>query len=162
MYAFRSAAGEVVYVGKAVDLRARVRTYFGSDPRRLVRGFCARPLASTTEGPTEVEAEGEGTACDRSLAAALQPSFEAATAAPACALAEIGGCAAPCTGEVSPEHYEPVAEHARAALRDGGGATAAWLTHRMHELSGAERYHQTRWRGDPFCARCHPPGRRPG
>lgn len=36
VYAFRSAAGELLYVGKATDLRARVRSYFGGDDRRKI------------------------------------------------------------------------------------------------------------------------------
>ncbi|HWH33142.1 MAG TPA: exonuclease domain-containing protein, partial [Egibacteraceae bacterium] len=36
VYAFRSSSGEVLYVGKATDLRARVRQYFGSDDRRKI------------------------------------------------------------------------------------------------------------------------------
>lgn len=36
VYAFASASGEVLYVGKASDLRTRVRAYFGSDDRRKV------------------------------------------------------------------------------------------------------------------------------
>jgi len=211
VYAFRSAAGEVLYVGKAVDLRARVRTYFGSDPRRMVRGLL-RETARIDHRvcPTEVEAEVRElraiarwrprfnrrskpprTAVWLKLTAERFPRLSIVrtrpddggtylgplrstreaeqirdalhdalplrrctmrigrgTAAPACALAEIGRCAAPCAGEVTPEHYEPVAEHARATLRDGGGATATWLTLRMHELSDAERYHEARWRRD--------------
>lgn len=58
VYAFRSAAGEVLYVGKAVDLRARVRTYFGGDPRRMVRGLL-RETARIDHRvcPSEIEAE---------------------------------------------------------------------------------------------------------
>jgi DNA polymerase-3 subunit epsilon len=36
VYAFRSASGELLYVGKATDLRSRVRQYFGGDPRRKI------------------------------------------------------------------------------------------------------------------------------
>ena len=36
VYLFRGAAGRVLYVGKATNLRARVRSYFGGDERRKV------------------------------------------------------------------------------------------------------------------------------
>jgi len=36
VYLFRSAAGDVLYVGKATNLRARVRSYFSGDERRKV------------------------------------------------------------------------------------------------------------------------------
>lgn len=46
VYLFRDQAGEVIYVGKAASLRARVRSYFGSQPdftaknRALVERIC--------------------------------------------------------------------------------------------------------------------------
>ena len=36
VYLFRDAAGHVLYVGKATNLRARVRSYFSSDDRRKI------------------------------------------------------------------------------------------------------------------------------
>lgn len=36
VYAFTGGTGELLYIGKATDLRARVRSYFGSDDRRKV------------------------------------------------------------------------------------------------------------------------------
>jgi DNA polymerase-3 subunit epsilon len=36
VYRFLDARGEVLYIGKATDLRARLRTYFGQDPRRRI------------------------------------------------------------------------------------------------------------------------------
>lgn len=36
VYRFLDARGTTLYVGKATDLRARLRTYFGQDPRRRV------------------------------------------------------------------------------------------------------------------------------
>ncbi len=39
VYLFRDATGRVLYVGKASNLRARVRSYFSSDTRRKVGGL---------------------------------------------------------------------------------------------------------------------------
>lgn len=39
VYLFRDAAGRVLYVGKASNLRSRVRSYFSSDTRRKVGGL---------------------------------------------------------------------------------------------------------------------------
>src|SRR5262249_38083535 len=36
VYAFRDAGGRILYVGKATNLRARVRSYFSSDDRRKI------------------------------------------------------------------------------------------------------------------------------
>ncbi len=58
VYAFTSAAGERLYVGTATDLRARVRSYFGSDPRRRVPDLL-RETARIEHWvtPTAIEAE---------------------------------------------------------------------------------------------------------
>jgi DNA polymerase-3 subunit epsilon len=39
VYLFRSSGGQVLYVGKATDLRSRVRSYFSTDDRRKVGGL---------------------------------------------------------------------------------------------------------------------------
>jgi DNA polymerase-3 subunit epsilon len=44
VYLFRTAAGDVLYVGKATDLRTRVRSYFSTDDRKKVG-----PLLKRTE-----------------------------------------------------------------------------------------------------------------
>jgi excinuclease ABC subunit C len=60
VYLFKDAAGEVIYVGKAVNLRARVRQYFhGGDERLFVAaGFLARAAddVETIVVPSEKEA----------------------------------------------------------------------------------------------------------
>lgn len=57
VYAFRSGAGEVLYVGTAVDLRARVLGYFGGDPRRKVVDLLKEAAAlEHVVCPTPVEA----------------------------------------------------------------------------------------------------------
>lgn len=57
VYAFRSASGEILYVGKATDLRARVRSYFGNDDRRRVVDLLKETASvDTTVCPTPLEA----------------------------------------------------------------------------------------------------------
>src|SRR5215207_11575163 len=61
VYLFKDASGKVIYVGKAVNLRARVRQYFrpGGDERFFVAaGFLGRAVADveTMVVPSEKEA----------------------------------------------------------------------------------------------------------
>lgn len=57
-YRFLDARDEVLYVGKATDLRARLRTYFGQDPRRKV-GAMLRETARVTWEPAATLLEAE-------------------------------------------------------------------------------------------------------
>jgi DNA polymerase III subunit epsilon len=58
VYRFLDERGEVLYVGKATDLRSRLRTYFGQDPRRRIADL-VRETASVewTTTATVLEAE---------------------------------------------------------------------------------------------------------
>ena len=58
VYRFLDPRGEVLYVGKATDLRQRLRTYFGQDPRRRVADLVRETArVDWTVTPTVLEAE---------------------------------------------------------------------------------------------------------
>ena len=57
VYRFVAADGEVLYVGRAVDLRRRLRSYFGQDARRSTADLvAATDRVEWTVTPTELEA----------------------------------------------------------------------------------------------------------
>ncbi|GGI07247.1 DEDD exonuclease domain-containing protein [Egicoccus halophilus] len=58
VYRFLDPRGEVLYVGKATDLRSRLRTYFGQDRRRRVADL-VRECGSVTWTPTPTLLEAE-------------------------------------------------------------------------------------------------------
>jgi DNA polymerase III subunit epsilon len=57
-YRFLGSDGEVLYVGKATDLRSRLRTYFGQDPRRRIADL-VRDTAAVEWTPTSTLLEAE-------------------------------------------------------------------------------------------------------
>jgi DNA polymerase III subunit epsilon len=58
VYRFIDARGEVLYIGKATDLRSRLRTYFSSDRRRRTEDLVRETARVTwTPTPTLLEAE---------------------------------------------------------------------------------------------------------
>ncbi len=58
VYRFLDERDQTLYVGKATDLRARLRTYFGQDPRRRVAAMLRETARVTwVETPTLLEAE---------------------------------------------------------------------------------------------------------
>ena len=62
------------------------------------------------------------------------------SSSPACALAEMGRCGAPCDGRQSVGDYSVVARQARAMLAGDAGDVVARLRDRMNALARAERY----------------------
>jgi DNA polymerase-3 subunit epsilon len=209
VYAFRRQAtaagpGEMLYVGKSKDIRARVRSYFYGDDRKKIEAL----LAETGEieahpCTTELEAlvlearlirrhapryNRRGKAWRRyaymklDLAEAwprlkvvrkvrgpgaylgpFRTSHAARLAKEAleevvpirrcttamgrstrfspCALADLGRCAAPCDGRVTPERYEGLVRSLQHALSSPGGLLAA-LEARMARLADQERFEE--------------------
>src|SRR5687768_16246728 len=76
VYLFKDARGEVIYVGKAVNLRARVRQYFrpGGDERFFVAaGFLGKAVADVET--MVVTAEKEALLLENHLIKKHQPRF---------------------------------------------------------------------------------------
>ncbi|MEO3812360.1 DEDD exonuclease domain-containing protein [Sphaerisporangium sp. B11E5] len=61
---------------------------------------------------------------------------------PACALAEMGRCGAPCEGRQTPDEYHRHVEDARAAIERDPGPVFAALEARMRRLSAEQRYEE--------------------
>ena len=73
VYLFRSGAGEVLYVGKAINLRARVRQYLqGHDARFMVRFLVAQCERIDT---VPVANEKEALILENSLIKQHQPRY---------------------------------------------------------------------------------------
>lgn len=209
VYLFRrapteSGPGEVLYVGKAKDIRARVRSYFYGDNRKKIANLLAETgmvEARPCEGEIEAlvvearmirrhaprynrrgkgwrryayvkldtseawprlkvvrRARGDGdylgpfsSARTATLAKeALEEVFAIrrctrsmgrATRFAPCALADLGRCAAPCDGRVTPERYEGLVRSLQHALSNPGGLLAA-LEGRMERLGAEERFEE--------------------
>ena len=82
VYMFENARREVIYVGKATNLRARVRSYFTQDERKRM-GDLRAEVADVRIVPctTDVEASRDRGAADREARAALQPRRQRAASA---------------------------------------------------------------------------------
>jgi DNA polymerase-3 subunit epsilon len=205
VYAFRSASGEVLYVGKATDLRDRVRSYFGGDQRRKVvdllkesavvdHWVCPTPLEAGVREVRLIHAHRprfnrRSKAPDRRVWLKLTaerfprlsvvrtvredgavylgplPSRRAAeevaealhevvpirrcsarigasTRFPACALAEMGRCLAPCDGRVSVDRYAQAAGLVAGALTGDPSAVVVGLETRMRALAAGGRFEE--------------------
>jgi DNA polymerase-3 subunit epsilon len=205
VYAFRSASGEVLYVGKATDLRSRVRSYFGNDDRRSVLSMMKETdRIDHWVSPTPIEAavrevrliaeyrprfnrrskrpekrvfvrltkeryprlsvvvrpptDGSawiGPVASRRVAEQITdalhevttlrrctPRIGATTRFPACALAAMGRCLAPCEGGVDIDVYAETAATAAAAFAGDIGPVADALLARMRRLGAAGRFEE--------------------
>ncbi len=201
VYLFRDARGALLYVGKATNLRARVRSYFGGDDRRQV-GDLLRELATVDHIVARCDLEAsvlearlirrERPPFNRAQRGRFSPAFLRLSSerfprlvlarAPApgalgpvtrrtadavreaieealalrrctdrigvrtrfahCVLAEIGKCAAPCEGRVTPEDYAREVAPAADALTGDPTAVLGALELRLERLIGAERFEE--------------------
>jgi DNA polymerase III subunit epsilon len=205
VYRFRSASGEVLYVGKATDLRARVRSYFGTDDRRKIVDLlkesdavdhvvCPTPIEAAVREVRDIHAHRPrfnrrskhpdrevwlkltderfprlsvvrseradgatylGPLPSRRVAELVADALHEAlpirrctdrigprTRFPACALAEMGRCLAPCDGRVTPEAYASAAQGAARALAGEVTEVVDRLEERMRSLAAASRFEE--------------------
>lgn len=206
VYMFRDRAGEVLYVGKATNLRSRVRSYFSGDTRRKVGALlretqsidhvvCHHPLEAAVReirlihelGPrynrqskdwsryrylkltldeafprlSVVRAARDdgclylGPLPSTSFAKRVVEAIETAVplrrcaARPgarrrsgACAPAQLGVAACPCTGTMSADEYAPIVELAVVGIVSQPEILLAPLRQRMAALAGAERFEE--------------------
>ncbi|WP_374191387.1 DEDD exonuclease domain-containing protein [Planomonospora sp. ID82291] len=206
VYVFEDERGDALYVGKSVDLRTRVRSYFtASETRPRIREMvgiaarvrpivCATPLEAEvrelrligaakprynrrsrfpekvvwlklTDEPfprlsivREVKDDGAAylgpfsgvRAADDARAALYEAvplrrcteRISPRKGRPACALAGIGRCGAPCEGRQSPEEYGLHAAAARRAMEVDATPVFAAVEARMARLALEERYEE--------------------
>lgn len=75
------------------------------------------------------------------------PRIGARSRVPACLLLDLGRCAGPCRGFVTPEDYAPIAAAARRAMSGDVGEVTAAIRGRMAVLAEQERYEEAAgWR----------------
>jgi DNA polymerase III subunit epsilon len=199
-----SGPGEVLYVGKAKDIRARVRSYFYGDDRKKIEALLAEtgevqahPCATELEalvlearlirrhsprynrrgkawrryvylkldlgeawprlkvvrkvrGPGTYLGPFRSSRAARLAKEALEEvvpirrcttAMRRSTRFAPCALADLGRCAAPCDGRVTPERYEGLVRSLQHALSSPDGLLAA-LEARMARLADQERFEE--------------------
>lgn len=207
VYQFISASGEVLYVGKATDLRARVRQYFGTDTRprmaelvkesvrvdhtvfptaveaeiheaRLIRKHRPRfnkrgtrvkapvwivlttgayPRLSIARTPPKADRVTLGPLPSRRVAETVVEAIHDAlpirrctttmktdTRFPACVLAEMGRCLAPCIGGVDEQEYVLTVDDVAAVLEGDVRSALGVLHDGMVKRSAAGRYEEAK------------------
>ncbi len=209
VYMFMGPGSEVLYVGTAVDIRRRVRSYFTAAEKRSRIGEMlqlaerVRPVPCTTVleaqirelrliaqhkpaynrrsrlperepwlvltdepyprlsvvrsipfgdrpagiGPFPGRAAAEAAATALTTAYAIRQCTSRLPRRPrpgaaACALAEMGRCGAPCTGEQSLSAYGAIADDVARTLEGDVGPVVAAVDARIHALSDALRYEE--------------------